>query len=271
MRIKLTLMLAILCALALVLSGTSRALSPVQSPRAVPTPVTAKNYGYTVVVAYPHDTKAFTEGLVYDNGVLYESTGMRGQSSVRKVDLKTGKVLKYRTVAARYFGEGLTLLNNRLFQLTWQENTGFVYDKNSFRPTRTFSYTTEGWGLTTDGHALIMSDGSATIRYLDPNSLAVTRAITVTDAGQPVTQLNELEYIEGEIFSNVWQTDRIARIDPKTGHVVGWIDLSGLLLPTERIGADVLNGIAYDAKGKRLFVTGKYWPKLFEIKLVPKG
>lgn len=227
----------------------------------LPTPVPALKapalYTYQVVATYPHDPKAFTQGLVWDNGVLYESTGLKGQSSLRRVDLKTGRVLQRRVVNSRYFAEGLALLNNQLIQLTWQEKTGFVYDRRTFRQVRTFRYETEGWGLTHDGKQLIMSDGSATLRYLDPKTFAVVRTITVNENGRPISQLNELEYVKGEIFANVWQTNLVAQIDPATGRVVGWIDLSTLLSESERAKTDVLNGIAYDPKGDRLFVTGK--------------
>lgn len=227
--------------------------------------------GYRVVRTYPHDRGAFTQGLVYLDGVLYESTGLNGRSSLRSVDLATGRVLQNRAVSAEYFAEGLAFLDNKLFQLTWQNGVAFVYDRMSFRPLTTLRYPGEGWGLTTDGRHLILSDGSATLRYLDPGTFREVKRITVTDRGKPVTQLNELEWVKGEIYANVWQTDRLVRISPATGRVVGWVDLTGLLTDAERYaGVDVLNGIAYDAKGDRLFVTGKLWPKLFEIKLVRK-
>ncbi|MDW8352179.1 MAG: glutaminyl-peptide cyclotransferase [Anaerolineae bacterium] len=243
------------------------ATSAAVTVEAVPTPVF---YTYTVVRTYPHDPEAFTQGLVYADGVLYESTGLYGRSSLRRVALETGAVLQRRDLSAEHFGEGLALFDGRLIQLTWQNNLGFVYDAQTFDLLRTWTYPTEGWGLTHDGTHLIMSDGSATLRFLDPRSFAVLRELPVTDGGQPVVRLNELEYVNGEVFANVWQTDWVARIDPRTGHVRGWIDLSGLLTPEERQVADVLNGIAYDAQGDRLFVTGKLWPKLFEITLKPK-
>ncbi len=242
-------------------------VSPLQSP--IPTPAADAQYGFEVVAAYPHDREAFTQGLVFDDGALYESTGLNGRSSLRKVNLQTGEVLQRRDIDLQYFAEGLTLFNNHLIQLTWQSNKGFVYDKTTFAPLREWRYPTEGWGLTHDGRQLIMSDGTATLRFLNPETFAVEREVTVTDQGQPVVRLNELEYVRGEVFANVWQTNLIARIDPQSGHVNGWIDLSGLLPPAEQQGADVLNGIAYDAAGDRLFVTGKLWPKLFEIKLAP--
>lgn len=227
--------------------------------------------GYRVVRTYAHDRNAFTQGLVYLDGVLYESTGLNGRSSLRSVELATGKVLQSRPVAAEYFAEGLAFLDNKLFQLTWQNGLAFVYDRMSFRPITTLKYPGEGWGLATDGKHLILSDGTATLRFLDPATFREIKRITVTDRGRPVTQLNELEWVKGEIYANVWQTDRLVRIAPATGKVTGWIDLSGLLTEAERYsGVDVLNGIAYDAKGDRLFVTGKLWPKLFEIKLVKK-
>jgi glutamine cyclotransferase len=246
--------------------------SPLQSPIVQPPmPAVAAQFGYEVIATHPHDREAFTQGLVFDDGVLYESTGLNGRSSLRKVNLQTGEVLQRRDIDPQYFAEGLTLFNDQFIQLTWQSNKGFVYDKATFAPLREWSYPTEGWGLTHDGKQLIMSDGSATLRFLNPETFAVEREVTVTEGGQPVVRLNELEYVNGEVFANVWQTDLIARIDPQTGRVNGWIDLSGLLSPADRAQpVDVLNGIAYDAAGDRLFITGKLWPKLFEIKLVPK-
>jgi glutaminyl-peptide cyclotransferase len=222
-----------------------------------------------VINIYPHDPSAFTQGLIYTNGVLYESTGLNGRSSLRRVALETGEVLQRRDIPQEYFAEGLTLFDDRLIQLTWQNRVGFVYDQDTFQPTGTFSYTSEGWGITHDSSQLIMSDGSATLRFLDPQTFEVQRAVTVTSDGQPVVRLNELEYVNGEVWANVWQTDLVARVDPQTGRVLSWIDLSGLLTPEERASTDVLNGIAYDAASERLFVTGKLWPKLFEIRLVP--
>jgi glutaminyl-peptide cyclotransferase len=227
-------------------------------------------YGYRVVHVYPHDTSAYTEGLFYKDGYLYESTGEAGESTVRKVELETGKVLQRHDVPDAYFGEGIVDWNHELIQLTWKSELGFVYDLASFRQQRTFRYPGEGWALTRDSKHLYMSDGSPVLRVLDPNTLTATGSIMVTDNGEPVTNLNELEWVRGEIYANVWMTNRIARIDPATGHVTGWIDLSGLLdvsrLPDP--GNDVLNGIAYDEQHDRLFVTGKRWPKLFEISLV---
>lgn len=241
--------------------------SPLPTPASPPAVIT---YTYAVVNAYPHDPGAFTQGLVYADGVLYESTGLYGRSSLRRVALETGEVLQQHDLSPEYFGEGLALFDGRLIQLTWQNNIGLVYDADSFEQLQTWTYPTEGWGLTHDGAHLIMSDGSATLRFLDPVTFGVQREVPVTDGGRPVVRLNELEYVNGEVFANVWQTDWVARIDPQTGRVLGWIDLSGLLAPEERQGADVLNGIAYDAQNDRLFVTGKLWPKLFEIMLVPR-
>jgi glutaminyl-peptide cyclotransferase len=229
-------------------------------------------YGYKVVHTYPHDTGAYTEGLFYKDGCLYESTGEAGQSTVRKVDLRSGETVQRYNVPSRYFGEGIVDWKDRLVQLTWQTQTGFVYDLASFKLQHTFTYAGEGWALTRDNRHLYMSDGTPVLRVLDPETLATTRRITVTADGVPVTNLNELEWIKGEIYANVWLTNRIARIDPANGHVVGWIDLDGLFdinqLPDP--GNDVLNGIAYDATHDRLFVTGKRWPKLFEITLVKR-
>ena len=223
--------------------------------------------GYHVIRVYPHDKNAFTQGLIFLEGYLYESTGLQGRSSVRKVELETGRVLQEYSLPSIYFGEGLTNWGFDLLQLTWKMQTGFVYDRATFRVKRRFSYSGEGWGLTTDGTRLIMSDGTAVLRFLDPTSLEETDRLPVHDGGQPITNLNELEFVHGEIYANVWQTDRIARISPRTGEVIGWINLHGLLSPDEVASSNVLNGIAYDAQSDRLFITGKLWPRLFEIKV----
>jgi glutamine cyclotransferase len=226
--------------------------------------------GYRVVHVFPHDSQAFTQGLVYLDGVFYEGTGLNGRSTIRKVKIETGQVMQIQKLDSQYFGEGIAIVNDTLFQLTWQSGVAFLYDRATFTRTGTFSYTGEGWGLTHDGRQLIMSDGTATLRFIDPASHKEISRLAVRDGGKPVLNLNELEYIKGEIFANVWETDRIARISPKTGEVTGWIDLKGLLTPGEQArGTDVLNGIAYDAAGDRLFVTGKLWPKVFEIRIVP--
>jgi glutamine cyclotransferase len=231
----------------------------------------AQQYGYRVVKTYSHDRMAFTQGFEIRDGFLYEGTGVPGRSSLRKVELATGRVLQHYDLPQPYFGEGITVLNGQVFQLTWQSQTGFVYDKSTFRVLRSFNYPGEGWGLTNDGKQIYMSDGTANIRVWDPMTLKEVRRITVKDGAMPVAQLNELEWVRGEIYANVWQTDRIARISPADGKVLGWIDMSGVISRAERPEADaVLNGIAYDAAGDRLFVTGKLWPKIFEIKLVPK-
>ncbi len=228
-------------------------------------------FTYKVVRSYPHDRRAFTQGLIFRDGVLYEGTGMNGESAIRKVKLETGEVLQMHSLPREYFGEGITEWKGSIYQLTWQTQIGFVYDLNTFQQTKTFNYRGEGWGLTHDDSRLIMSDGSSSLRFLDPATLQETGRLRVRDHTGPIDQLNELEYVRGEILANVWQTQRIARISPKDGRVTGWIDLSGLLSPMDRGGADVLNGIAYDPAGDRLFVTGKWWPRLFEIKIVPRG
>ena len=227
-------------------------------------------YTYRVIHAYPHDPTAFTQGLVYEDGILYEGTGLYGGSTLRKVALETGQVLRRYNLPQQYFGEGIAVVGDRLIQLTWQNHEGFVYRKETFERLQTFTYPTEGWGLVYDGVRLIMSDGTAMLHFLDPHTLTETGQVEVHDRGAPIVHLNELEYIDGQVWANVWQTDTIVRIDPQTGAVVGWIDLAGLLKPEDRTGAeDVLNGIAYDAQGARLFVTGKCWSLLFEIELVP--
>lgn len=225
---------------------------------------------YHVVHAYPHDQQAFTQGLVYVNGHLYESTGIEGRSSLREVDLETGRILQFHVVPDQYFAEGLTDWKNMLIQLTWQSHVAFVYDRATFRLLRTLHYDGEGWGLTHDTKSLILSDGTATLRFFDPETFHEVRRITVKDSGKPVTQLNELEYIHGEIYANIWHSDRIARISSATGRVLGWIDLKGLM-PRDQLSNDeaVLNGIAYDTAHDRLFVTGKLWPKVFEVTIIP--
>jgi len=229
-------------------------------------------YGYQIVHVYPHDPKAFTQGLQYVDGVLYEGTGQHGQSSIRRVKLETGEVLQKRDLPAEHFGEGITVWKNDLIELTWQTHVAFVYDRTTFQPKKQFSYPGEGWGLTHDGTNLIMSDGTSELRVLDPLTFVEKRRIKVTAAGDaPLNNLNELEYVKGEILANVWMTDYVARIVPATGKVTGYIDLRGLLSPSERANADVLNGIAYDASHDRLFVTGKWWPKLFEITVAARA
>jgi glutamine cyclotransferase len=226
-------------------------------------------YSYRIVKTYPHDRAAFTQGLAFDNGRLYEGTGLHGYSSLRKVELETGRILKIRNLNPRFFGEGITIFGNRIIQLTYRSQIGFVYDKSSFKLLKTFSYTTEGWGITHDGKCLIMSDGTSKLRFLDPENFRVMTSVVVHDHRGEITNLNELEFVRGEIFANIWQEDRIAKIDPATGQVTGWIELQGLLKPQDLIGkVDVLNGIAYDSGNHRLFVTGKLWPKLFEIELI---
>ncbi len=225
-------------------------------------------YTFEVVAAWPHDRGAFTQGLLVRNGGFLESTGLNGQSSLREVEMKTGRVLKQVSLAPQYFGEGLAVIGDRAFMLTWQHGKGFVYDADTFRLEREFAYTGEGWGLATDGTSLILSDGTAQLRFLDPTTFAVTRTVEVTSEGKPVEHLNELEFIRGEVFANVWQENQIVRIDPATGVVRGLIDCSGLLPRTEiRPDTDVLNGIAYDAAADRLFLTGKRWPKIYEVRL----
>jgi glutaminyl-peptide cyclotransferase len=228
-------------------------------------------YGYRVVNTYPHDTAAYTEGLFYLDGYLYESTGTEGQSTIRKMDLATGKVLQKVDLPPPDYGEGIVAWKNRLIQLTWQSQRGYVYDLNSFKRLSQFSYPGEGWALTTDGHRIYMSDGTATIRVLDPETLKQVGKIEVTAMGRPLVNLNELEWVKGQLYANVWLTQNIVRIDPATGKVVGVINLTGLAPDPKTLtdpGNDVLNGIAYDAKHDRLFVTGKRWPSLYEIKLV---
>lgn len=248
--------------------GATQAAGAAAKAKAAASPAT--EYGYKVVKTYAHDRRAFTQGLEFRAGVLYESTGREGMSWIRRWKLETGEVLQQVDLSPQYFGEGITVLNQRITQLTYKTEVGFVYDQTSFKQLRQFAYPGEGWGLTNDGTRIFMSDGSAQIRVWDPNTLRETSRITVKDGGKEIDALNELEYIRGEIWANIWLTDKIVRFSPKDGRVTGWIDLTGILTPAERAGTDVLNGIAFDAIGDRVFVTGKLWPKLFEIKLVPK-
>jgi len=226
-------------------------------------------YTYNVVNTYPHDRTAFTQGLVFEDDVLYEGTGQYGYSTLRRVELETGDILQIRELSEQFFGEGITIYGDEIIQLTWQSNIGFVYDKESFELLQEFNYSTEGWGITHDGTRLIMSDGTSTLHFLDPQTFEEIGQLEVLDNDTPIARLNELEYIQGEIYANVWQEDWVVRIAPQTGQVVGWIELRGLLTAEDRSEpVDVLNGIAYDANTDRLFVTGKLWPKLFEIELI---
>jgi glutamine cyclotransferase len=228
-------------------------------------------YGYKLVNTYPHDPNAFTQGLVLDGGFLYEGTGLHGKSSLRRVDLKSGKILKLIQLDPAYFGEGITIIGNRIIQLTWKSRKGFVYNKVTFRRLAEFSFPTEGWGITFDGHHFILSDGTDVLYYLDPVKFKPVRSISIKDNGIPVQYLNELEYIKGEIYANIWGRDLIARISPKTGNVTGWIDLSELRTKLDRNGdAEVLNGIGFNAEKNTLLITGKNWPKLFEIRITSK-
>ncbi len=227
---------------------------------------------YTVINTFPHDPEAFTQGLVFYDGRLYEGTGLRGQSSVRIVELETGEITRIHRLLPEYYGEGITIHGDRIIQVTWQSREGFVYDKDSLEVLDTFGISTEGWGLTSDGASLILSDGTSTIRFLDPDTFQETRTVEVSDGDEQVSLINELEYIDGEIFANIWQTDMIARFDPLSGSVLGWLEFSGLRDHIDDDDSiDVLNGIAYNDETGHLFVTGKLWPLLFEIELTPMG
>lgn len=229
-------------------------------------------YGYKVINTYSHDPGAFTQGLLLYDGKLYESTGIKGRSTLRLVDLKSGEVIQSYSMPDKYFGEGITVVNGNIVQLTWRSGTGFVYNMDDLKPVGRFNYEGEGWGITSDDKHLIMSDGSATLKFLDPHTFKVVGELEVHDKGRKVRMLNELEYVEGEIYANIFGADRIARIDPVTGRVTGWVDLSGLLTKEDKKKrVDVLNGIAYDKENKTLLVTGKLWPKLFEIEIIPSN
>jgi len=230
-----------------------------------------KSYGFKVVKSYPHDIEAYTQGLYYENGFFYEATGLKGSSSLRRVKLETGEIFQSYTIPNEYFGEGITLYKDKIIQLTWEDHIGFVYNKTTFDVISQFSYSTQGWGITTIGDKLVMSDGSSTLYFLDANTLSVTSTLEVFDDKGPVKNLNELEYIENEIYANIYGSDIIVKINPENGKVTGSISLKGILSPQDiHDKIDVLNGIAFDPAKKRLFVTGKRWPKLFEIKLEEK-
>ena len=241
------------------------------APKVVRQAQSVPTYGFEVVRSYPHDRAAWTQGLIVRGDFFYEGTGILGRSSLRKVRIDTGEVVQHKALEPEYFGEGITEWKGTLLQLTWQSQIGFVYDMNTFDRTKSFAYKGEGWGITHDGERLIMSDGTSELRFLDPATLKETSRVTVRNGTLPLDRLNELEYVKGEVFANVWTTDRIVRISPKDGRVTGWIDLTGLMSPRERGTTDaVLNGIAYDEAADRLFVTGKFWPRIFEIKLVKR-
>ncbi|HEX6044492.1 MAG TPA: glutaminyl-peptide cyclotransferase [Pyrinomonadaceae bacterium] len=265
-RTRLALVLALALA-SLTCNGSANTNSNA-TPTKDPANLVVGNYGYQVVNIWPHDPSAFTQGLVFLDGKMLESTGQEGRSTLRSVELETGKVLKKVAVPEPYFAEGLALLNNKLYQLTWQHQVGFIYDPQTFQKTGEFTYSGEGWGLASDGHSLILSDGTNRLRFIDPDSFRTIKTIAVLDGKTPINELNELEYVKGEIYANIWHDDRIVVIDPQTGLVTAWIDLRGLLQPGDVQDAEaVLNGIAYDQKSDRLFVTGKLWPRLFEIKI----
>lgn len=248
----------------LVLAGCRAGEESVVAPPALPV------YGFEKIASFPHDPRAFTQGLEFYDGLLYESTGLRGQTSLRQVDLESGRVRRRVNLPMPYFGEGIAVIEDRIYMLTWQEQTGFVFDRHTFEVLDRFTYEGEGWGLVYDGTYLIMSDGTANLRYLDPETFAVVQTQEITAKGEPVLRINELEWVRGELWANIFETTRLARIDPASGTVIAWVELAGLLEPSYIRGrVDVLNGIAYDEVNDRLFVTGKWWPRLFEIRLVP--
>lgn len=245
--------------------------APQQQQAAQPAAEEPPVQSYRVVRAYPHDPGAFTQGLFWLDGRLYESTGLIGASTIREVDLETGRVIRQTDIPPGLFGEGIAPWGDEILSLTWQDGVGFRWDRDTFRQTGRWNYEGEGWGLTQDGRHIVMSDGTPVLRFLDPATMREVRRVTVTSGGRPVARLNELEYVNGEILANVWTTPRIARIDPASGRVTGWIDLSPLVAENNVSGEDVLNGIAWDAERRRLFVTGKNWPRLYEIEPVPAG
>jgi glutamine cyclotransferase len=247
-------------------------LTPTVEKTPTPTKIVGiSNYSYTIVQQLPHDMSAFTEGLTFKDGNLYESNGQNGLSDLRILDLNKGTIKNKVNLGNEYFGEGMTILNGKIFQLTWVNNKGFIYDANSLELLGEFQYTGEGWGLTNDGLSLIMSNGSNAITYLNPETFQIQKVIYVYDKGAPVYSINELEYVKGEIYANIWHSDKVVQIDPELGEIIGWIDLTGLRSKeAEQNQEAVLNGIAYDPANDRLFVTGKLWPTIFEIKLERK-
>jgi glutaminyl-peptide cyclotransferase len=279
MRQLLSLFLLVIVTISLGCNGDSTVsntsnTSSVNGPSGKASPASAPQeqipvYSYEVVNTFPHDSEAFTQGLIFHDGALIESTGLERHSTLRRVELQTGKVLQKVDVSPFYFAEGMTLFDGKIYQITWKGQKGFIYDPKSFQKTGEFEYDGEGWGLTHDADSLILSNGSNELRFLDPSDTRkIKRTLRIFDQGKPLAEINELEYVKGEIYANVWHQDRIARIDPLDGKIKGWIDMSGLLKPSEVTDPEaVLNGIAYDETGDRLFVTGKLWPKLFEIKL----
>lgn len=265
-RMRLAVVLALALSGFQCQTGVNSGLPP-KKPEPPPN-VPAAKYGYQIVNMWPHDSNAFTQGLILSDGKLLESTGQEGFSSLRRIDLETGKILKKVDVPVPYFAEGITLLNGKIYQLTWQHQLGFIYDAQSLERLGEFKYTGEGWGLTTDGKSLILSDGTTRLRFLDPSDFHVVRTITVHDGQTPVNELNELEFVQGEIYANVWHDNRIATIDPQSGRVTAWIDLNGMMPEGELQDPEaVLNGIAYDQVNNRLYVTGKLWPRVFEIRV----
>ncbi len=252
--------------------GASAPATSGQRPATAAGASAVEQYGYEIVRSHPHDPAAFTQGLTVADGQLYEGTGLHGQSSLRRVDLATGAALQQVALDGRYFGEGVAAVGDRLVQLTYQTGVGFVYDRKTFARLAEFAYKGEGWGLTYDGQRLIMSDGSDTLRFWHPDTLEEMGRLRVRDGDQAIARINELEYVDGAIYANIWQEDRIARIDPKTGRVTAWIDMSNLLTPSERSrGVDVLNGIAHDPRTGHFLITGKLWPWVFEVRFVKKG
>jgi glutamine cyclotransferase len=241
------------------------------SPRAKTGNPEPTEYSYKIINVYPHDESAFTEGLLIDDGFLYESTGIYGNSSLRRIDLETGEILRLYSLPTQYFGEGVTIVGNKIVQLTWLSETGFVYNKETFDLLQDFTYSTEGWGITYDGSKLIMSDGTSTLHFLDPDTFQETGEINVSFDNSAVEDLNELEYVQGRIYANIWHEEKIAIINPQTGEVEAWINMNGIQNMENRDSEDVLNGIAYDPQSERLFVTGKRWPQLYEIELIPLG
>jgi glutamine cyclotransferase len=271
MPARLVLLLLVGSSLAVACGASSPAPPEARAASAVAEPAVAQ-YGYEIVRSHPHDPAAFTQGLTIADGQLYEGTGLYGQSSLRRVDLTTGAALQQIALDGRYFGEGVAVVGDRIVQLTYQTGVGFVYDRTTFSKQKEFTYSGEGWGLTYDGQRLIMSDGSDTLRFWNPDTLAEVGRLRVRDGDRAIDRINELEYVDGAIYANIWQEERIARIDPKTGVVNAWIDMSNLLTATERSrGVDVLNGIAHDPKTGHFLITGKLWPWVFEVRFVKKS